>query len=249
MSEPTDSRALALLRAEVAPPPEAQARVFANLAKSIPALGRGDGGDGGESGSGASGNAAGGAARGASGVGGAKALASLVTAFVIGGGVGAAIYARAPRALVALPSVDRIVVLAPAHATTAAIDPVAASPAVSSTSPASERAAPAPTIAPSGSQARPPSRSAQLDEERALLDIARTALVRDDAGAALASLDQHTRRFPRPLLAEEREAIAVQALVKVGRVAEARARGAAFQERWPASIFGTAVRAALASIP
>jgi hypothetical protein len=253
VSDSPSARTLALLRAEIAPPPEAQARVLSTLAKSIPGLGHGGGG-------GDSGGAGGGAGQGAVGMGGAKMLASFVAVFVIGGGVGAAIYASAPRALVAHPSVDRIVVLAPAQMPTAASAAVIANPAAGSNPsalelpvarPVASAALPVVPVASAWatSSTKAPARSAQLDEERALLDVARTALVRDDATAALASLGEHAHRFAKPLLAEEREALAVQALVKVGRVDEARARGAEFERRWPASISGGAVRAALASIP
>jgi hypothetical protein len=88
-----------------------------------------------------------------------------------------------------------------------------------------------------------------LRAEREVLDRARSALSGGDATAALALLDRHTTEFPQALLAEEREALAVQALVIGGRYDEARARAARFRAAWPGSLFLPAVEASLASIP
>lgn len=88
-----------------------------------------------------------------------------------------------------------------------------------------------------------------LSEERALLDGARVALGAGDGARALAITDAHQRRFAHPQLAEEREAIAIQALVIAGRFGDARARAARFQEGTPDSLFAPAVEASLASIP
>jgi hypothetical protein len=85
--------------------------------------------------------------------------------------------------------------------------------------------------------------------ERETLDRARSALAQWDGARALALVDEHTRMFPRPQLAEEREALGVQALVIAGRYAEARARGAQFRATWPSSLFLPAVDATLDSIP
>jgi hypothetical protein len=94
-----------------------------------------------------------------------------------------------------------------------------------------------------------PSASASLAAERSLLDDARSALANGDAPRALALTDAHVRRFARPQLAEEREALAVQALVGDGRYDDARSRAAHFRATWPSSLFLPAVDASLASIP
>jgi hypothetical protein len=65
-----------------------------------------------------------------------------------------------------------------------------------------------------------------LFAERKLLDDARAALTAEEPERALALLTEHASRFARPQLAEEREAIAVQALASLGRYEEARARAA-----------------------
>lgn len=91
--------------------------------------------------------------------------------------------------------------------------------------------------------------SSDLTRERALLDVARTALGRSDAPSALAACSEHERTFPRGALREEREAIAVQALVVGGLREEARARAARFEKAFPSSILLPAVRAAAGVSP
>jgi hypothetical protein len=104
-----------------------------------------------------------------------------------------------------------------------------------------------PTRTTAASAAAPPVSS--LSAEREVLDKARVALAAGDGPGALASIDEHTRRFPRPQLVEEREALAVQALVVQGRYDEARVRAARFRSAWPNSLFLPAVEATLSSIP
>lgn len=62
---------------------------------------------------------------------------------------------------------------------------------------------------------------------------------------ALAALDAVARDFPSGALAQEREALAIEALRGSGRVAEARARAAAFLARYPVSPHASSVRRAL----
>jgi hypothetical protein len=88
-----------------------------------------------------------------------------------------------------------------------------------------------------------------LSAERALLDDARAALAAGDAAHSLARLDEHVRRFPKPRLAEEREALAVQALVLLKRYDDARERAARFKASAPNSLFLPAIDTSLSSIP
>lgn len=88
-------------------------------------------------------------------------------------------------------------------------------------------------------------RPASGDDDSALVERARVALLRGSARDALTAVDEHARRFPRGQFAEEREAFAVQALVGVGRVPEARARAEAFHRRFPRSALGSSVDASL----
>ena len=84
-----------------------------------------------------------------------------------------------------------------------------------------------------------------LAEERAVLEMARTALARGDNAAALAAVQKHERTFSSGRLREEREFVAVKALTGLGRSAEAQARGKRFLESYPKSMFAPSVRASI----
>jgi hypothetical protein len=88
-------------------------------------------------------------------------------------------------------------------------------------------------------------RDVDLSRERAIIEQARMASARQDPAGALSALSEHARIFPAGRLAEEREALAVGALVDLGRFAEARERGGRFKKRYPASVFLPAVDAVL----
>ncbi len=81
--------------------------------------------------------------------------------------------------------------------------------------------------------------------ERALIQMARTALLQGQSANALAALEQHAREFPRGRLAEEGEVLAIQALAGAGRSEEARARAARFRERHPTSLWLPSVEVAV----
>jgi hypothetical protein len=89
-------------------------------------------------------------------------------------------------------------------------------------------------------------RDRELAAERSRIEIARTSLMQGDPAAALRSLDQHAAHYPTGQLSEEREALAVQALVALGRVDEARGHAAAFTKRYPTSMLSPVVQAAVA---
>jgi hypothetical protein len=84
-----------------------------------------------------------------------------------------------------------------------------------------------------------------LAEERALLDRARRQLASGEPARALSFLEEHGRRFAKGELAEEREAMWVNVLALLGRKEQAKARGDAFQARFPNSLMSANVRAAL----
>jgi hypothetical protein len=88
-----------------------------------------------------------------------------------------------------------------------------------------------------------------LGDEMALVARAQTALHRGLFASALSALDEHARRFPRGDLAEEREALAVQALARAGRDDEASARASRFEARYPRSVLVPVVRAAVDGAP
>lgn len=106
-----------------------------------------------------------------------------------------------------------------------------------------------PTARPSTREPDAPTSDDGLASEMTLLARAQTALQRGLFPSALSALDEHARRFPRGQLAEEREALAVQALVRADRVEDARRRAARFDARYPHSVLGPVVHAALEGAP
>lgn len=120
--------------------------------------------------------------------------------------------------------------------------PGALSPSASAPEPAVDAAPhePAPhasSTPPDTSTRAAPSATSTLAEEQALVDRARAALSRGRPKDALAAVTEHERRFGRGRLAEEREILAIQALVADGRTTEARTRAARFRTTFPKSLF------------
>jgi hypothetical protein len=224
---PLDPRVLDELAIEGVPPPDAQARVRAHLEAIIPEMRGPTGGGGGAAG---------------------RPLGSYgqpLGTFVLGGISGAALTiallapALFPHAGVDRPAPDRVPTpptLAPSPSP-AAPQPLAA-PADAAPPPIAQRAA----------RAEPVSGDSQLAAERRLLDVARADLVGSEPERALAHLGLHQARYPHGFLSEERDAMAVQALVKLGRFDEARARAGAFRQRTPDSLFRSTVESAIESI-
>jgi hypothetical protein len=103
----------------------------------------------------------------------------------------------------------------------------------------------------SGQSARASTRvdASSWSKERALLDAARGALAKGEPEACLSELAKHARAFPSGMLAEEREALAVNALVGVGRYSEARQKADLFARRHPNSFLAPSVDAAILAIP
>jgi hypothetical protein len=84
-----------------------------------------------------------------------------------------------------------------------------------------------------------------LAQERELIDTARSALLHSDPTGAITALTTHADRFKVGRLAEERESLWVQALVMAGALPEARAKAARFHEKFPKSLLGPTIDAAL----
>jgi hypothetical protein len=78
-------------------------------------------------------------------------------------------------------------------------------------------------------------RETMLREEGRLVGEARDSLRRGDATGALAQLEQIRTRFPGGALAQEREALAIEALARSGQRAAASNRAAAFLRAYPTS--------------
>jgi len=172
---------------------------------------------------------------------------SLLASFVVGGAVGVGVTTRRsePAAHGTTGSAAVSIPLPPAFSTESPAEPPRTAPVVSQTPPASSTsvASPAPP-APRGSGGGASlSGDAALEAERALLDVARTAVGRSDGASALRAAEEHARKFPRGALAEEREAMIVQALRLLHRDDEARARLDRFRSRYPTSLLRPALEA------
>jgi hypothetical protein len=101
----------------------------------------------------------------------------------------------------------------------------------STTSPASRAAQDLSSNPPAPGAAQP---SSAQPNEGSLLLRARQALDGDPA-TTLALTQEHARRFPAGTLAPEREVLAIEALARLGRTSEARARLDSFRSRYPQS--------------
>lgn len=117
----------------------------------------------------------------------------------------------------------------------------------------SEKPAPKPSTAPAPRVPRArapdapvaPAEAETMDEELSLLESAYEALRKGDAAGALAEAERHAARFPSGALAQEREVLAIDALVRLGRRAEAEARAAGFRARYPTSTHGVRIQGLL----
>ncbi len=86
-------------------------------------------------------------------------------------------------------------------------------------------------------------------QERLLIERSRSALARGDATEAIAALQRHAVVYRNGQLAEERDALLVQALVSATRYDDARVRARLFRTSFPRSLFAGVVEAALRRIP
>jgi hypothetical protein len=231
---PKDFRLRRVLRTEDPAPSDARLRVRARLEAAVAAM------------SGAPTEP--GARATPSGWGGRGTLA--LTAFLLGGASGAGLLsALAGRADQRAVPVERPALRA-AIAETQMPRPPDPSKSVGTIEPGPPRAPP--SGPPQGSDVSVRSvspRPSKLSAERRLLDEARASLVQGSAAHAIDVLEQHRAHFPQGILAEERDAMEVEALVGAGRYVEARNRALEFRARAPSSIFRATVDSAVASIP
>lgn len=166
-----------------------------------------------------------------------KAFGILAAFGLIGAGVGLAIYA--------LGGSGTIVDTSPATQTTASHPaPIASAPPTIAPTVESAIASPPTSAPPPPSVVKPKptvstSTSASVDTlalENAILERARGKLGSDPAGA-LVDLEAHRAQFPSGRLGAERELMAIDALKRLGRNAEAKARGEAFIAANPKSLY------------
>lgn len=118
-----------------------------------------------------------------------------------------------------------------AAATASAAPAIPVSPSTPAFS--SEPAAPAPEAPSVAAGSVPPGEG---ESEARLLGRAQDALA-SDPSRALSLAGEHARRFPGGTMAEERELLAVAALVRVGRSGEARDRAARFLTSFPRTAY------------
>jgi hypothetical protein len=83
----------------------------------------------------------------------------------------------------------------------------------------------------------PPKTSLAVPSEADLLERARAALKSGDSARALQRTNEHAQRYPRGVLVQEREVLAIRALRGLGRDAEADRRAEAFAKAYPGSAF------------
>jgi hypothetical protein len=171
---------------------------------------------------------------------GAKAVALATATFVAGGVVGGV----AVSTLRSLAAPKVVYVERPSPSASAPAPAPVVAPPSNASEPASLPSAA--TLRPAPTAAEP---SEALAAERLLIDEARAELASGDPNAALVRLQEHARRYPHGRLDEEREALAVQALVQAGRYDAARARAFQLRARWPTSVFLPAVDTTIQSIP
>ena len=122
----------------------------------------------------------------------------------------------------------------------APVEPAPAA-AVGASAPGADAKAPAEAAAPAPAVQLPSKPAAPSEAD--LLEQARGAL-KSDPARTLARANEAARRYPRGMLVQEREVLAIQALRRLGRSAEADRRAAAFAKAFPGSAFQRKLNAA-----
>jgi hypothetical protein len=108
--------------------------------------------------------------------------------------------------------------------------------------PARASTAPQPEESPARA-APPPPAALEEGDESVLLQQALAALRTGDAAEALALSERQAMAFPSGILEQEREAIAIEALAKLGRRAEGKQRLERFIGRFPQSAYAWRLKA------
>ncbi len=126
----------------------------------------------------------------------------------------------------------------PAEEPAAPVAPPAPSPAESAPAPEVVGSAPVPP-APTVSHERAPSESDLVGQAQAALS--------GNPARALALCEQHRRLYPRGVLVQEREVLAVEALQRLGRHSQAVARGERFLKAFPGSAHQSKIAAIVGS--
>lgn len=245
------ARAMRAARSDV-PKPEDLSRMEALLMARIAALGAGGAGGAGAGGSGGASGASGAtSATGASGAGtSAGSAAAAGTSAAVGGtstfatlAGGAAVLALVGAAFVGKSWLSGSAPASSPSGMTSPVPCVAVAPSTTPLPSASLSSVPVVTLddlprAPSGSSTvqKAPVATPVVDEaaETKLLGDAQSS-VKSDPAAALRACNEHAKRFPGGSLAQEREALAIEALVRLGRKGEAEQRLTRFRANYPSS--------------
>jgi hypothetical protein len=169
---------------------------------------------------------------------GARVLGWIGLAFVVGGASGAALHARLSAQPPQVVFLDRVIPVATPQPSREPSPTIVAS-----------ESPPAPSIPRPARPSSSATHASQLIAEKVLLDEARAGLVQGEPSRAIERLERHRRTFLNPVLAEERDAMWVEALAQAGRPAEARAHADAFRRTYPSSLFLATVDSAIAAIP
>jgi hypothetical protein len=151
-----------------------------------------------------------------------------------------------------LTSHERAITTRPSGPAAVSVAPPASGASSASPAPSLQSApsAPAPESGGQVAVAGPASALAvgAADTEVSLLESAQDALA-SDPESALSLAERHAGRFPRGALAQEREVIAIEALIRLGRVDAARARAERFYRAFPRSAHRTRIENLLGVAP
>ena len=153
------------------------------------------------------------------------------SAVVVALGIGGLIYARSASPVSARDSArspaQPVASASPSNAAIAVASATSTPPEVEEQPAATPAVSARPHLAPA------PPAAAPVDEAT-LLESARAALATNPA-RALALASTHAQAFPQGVLAQEREVIAIAALRRLGRTADAERRAGAFDRYYPHS--------------
>jgi hypothetical protein len=97
---------------------------------------------------------------------------------------------------------------------------------------------------PSEAPKAPTPRAVQPGPDEATLLRGAQSSMKSDPQRALALTREHRRRFPRGVLAQEREVLAIEALARLGKSSEATERARNFNQRYPGSAHSKKIESA-----
>jgi|GEM_PF-917541 hypothetical protein len=180
------------------------------------------------------------------GIAGGKTLALAAGIWLLGGATGAALYGALRPQQVRVVYVDQptpvSLVTSPAKQPEIPAPPLAIARLNGASKSGAGRASAAPSTV---TFAAGP--TSDLARERALLDLARANAARGEPALALEQTEQHRQQFPHGRLSEEREALAIRALISLGRMDQAQDRAQTFRAAYPNSFLTPVIDSALSA--